>query len=393
MFSICVFTGTRAEYGLLRPLIVALQSSPQYRVDVLVSGSHLSADFGNTQQEVEADHILNVHKVDVLLASNSDVGICKSVGLGLICYGDFLATYRPDLVIGLGDRYELLAFVTAALLLRIPVCHLHGGESTEGAFDDAIRHAISKMSQYHFVSTEAYRRRVIQMGEAPERVEFVGALGIDSLLGLSFPSRSSLAVDIPILNQFERVLLVTLHPETLSRLSVDTQAGALIGALGQFSDYAIIATGANSDPDGRRINELFKDFASQRENVHYASSLGITRYLGVMKLASAVVGNSSSGILEAPAMGVPSVDIGNRQGGRIRAATVFEAPFSELEIATAIRRAVATPPVEQPLDGNPYWNGGAVSRILSSIERISSNPEHNKRFHDLPLEPNPHTGA
>lgn len=384
VYKICIFTGTRAEYGLLRGLILALQEEKQYQVTVLVSGMHLSSEFGNTIQEILKDGIPRIEKCEVLLSSDTAVSVTKAIGLGLLGYAEILDRIKPDLVIGLGDRFELLAFATTAMIQTIPLLHIHGGELTYGAIDDSIRHAITKMAYYHAVSTQDYRNRVIQMGEQPNRVFTVGAIGIDNIINAPKASRDELEKTIPLITIYKKLLLVTLHPETTNPGSAREYTKILLNSLDEFSEYGIIFTGANADSDGRIINEMVTTYTETRKNCYFNLSLGMFRYLGLMQIVHSVIGNSSSGILEAPAMGVYSVDIGNRQGGRIRSESVLHCEFSYNEIVANIKLACSKyGTIKSPFENNPYWHGGAIKLVTSLINKISFTKMEPKKFYNI----------
>src|SRR5690554_4148256 len=321
--KICIATGTRAEYGLLKPLIEKISSDNYFTLQLLVTGAHLSPEFGLTYKQIEADGYKIDAKVEMLLSSDTPEGITKSMGLGIIGYADALKQLSPDLLIILGDRYEMLSVASTALIFRIPILHIHGGELTEGAYDDAIRHAITKMSALHFTSTEEYRKRVIQLGEHPKTVFNVGAIGLDNFTSLSILSKSELENELNIkFNKYN--FIVGFHPETLSNYSIEDQFKSLLQAIDVQTDSFFIFTKANADTDGRIINQLIEKYVSSHpEKAALFASLGTQRYLSLMKLVTAVVGNSSSGILEAPSAPTATINIGDRQQGRIQAKSII----------------------------------------------------------------------
>lgn len=381
---IAVVTGTRAEYGLLYWILHDLRERSDVDLRLIVTGMHLSPEFGHTVDQIEADGFEVHERVEMLLSADTPTAIAKSMGLGTIGMADALARQQPDILVVLGDRFEILAAAQAALVARIPIAHLHGGEVTEGAFDDSIRHAITKMSHLHFVATEEYRRRVIQLGEAPERVFKVGAPGLEHLLRTALPSKAELeealgiALDPP-------VFLVTYHPVTLADEDPAVAMGHLLDALDSFPDARVVLTYANADTYGRRLIAMVEEFAAKRPGRAVAvSSLGQRRYLGVMALASAVIGNSSSGIVEAPAMGVPTVNLGIRQAGRTRASSVIDCAEETDAIADAIESALGGERAEVAgIVPNPYGNGevaASVIDVLSSVDLPALIP---KRFYDL----------
>lgn len=384
--KIGLITGTRAEYGLLEPLLSKISEDKGLELLLFVTGTHLSPEFGMTVDQIEADGYRITDRIEILLSSDSPSGITKAVGLELIGLADSFMRNKPDLLIILGDRFEAMGAAMAALIARIPIAHIHGGELTEGAIDDSIRHSISKMAQYHFVSTEEYRRRVIQLGESPNRVHTVGAFGIDLIERARFASRAELVERLPVLLGRDKIFLVTLHPETRSEGSSRELAYALSSALDGFQDAAVVITGANADAEGRAINDLWSRYCESRENSVFVPSLGSYLFLGLMRETAVVVGNSSSGILEAPAMGVPSVDIGNRQQGRVSPSSVIHCGRTATEIETAIRKALeAGPRADDPLKGNPYWHGGAAGKVYSFL-KSASEFDFRKRFHDIAFD-------
>lgn len=336
--NICVLTATRAEYGLLKNLILRLQEEPAFHVNVVVTGMHLDKAFGETYREIENDGILIAAKLPILSQDGGAVGVSETMAQALISFGHFFAENRQDLLIVLGDRYETMAVCIAAMNAQIPIAHIHGGEVTEGAIDDAIRHSITKMSFLHFTSKEAYRRRVIQLGEQPERVFCVGALGTENILSGKRLSLAELEEDI----QFrlgERYCLVTFHPVTLEEDDGITQVRELLKALDQMTEYRYLITKANADAGGRRINDCLEEYAQEhRQSVYLTESLGMMRYLSAMKYCSMVIGNSSSGISEAPVMGVPTVNIGDRQRGRLQEVSIINCRPCAEEIVAAMNR-------------------------------------------------------
>ncbi|MDD1957359.1 UDP-N-acetylglucosamine 2-epimerase [Pseudomonas sp. 8209] len=379
---IAVFTGTRAEYGLLYWLMKEIQASSSLELQVIVSCMHLSPEFGNTWQQIKDDGFVIDAKVEMLLSSNTDVGTVKSMGLGTLGFADALDRLRPDVLVVLGDRFEALSIVQAALIMRIPVAHLHGGEVTEGAYDDAIRHAISKMAYLHFVAAHPYRQRVIQMGEAPERVFNVGAVGLDHIKRTPVLSEPELAETLSF-DFNSPFLLVTYHPVTLLEEDPVSSFAALLGALDEFSDYGVVLTYPNADNGGRGLIPMIEDYAaSNAGRVLAIPSLGFRRYLSVVGKAAAVVGNSSSGLIEVPSFGVPTVNIGARQQGRLCAESVVHCLPEKACIVAALETALSEPfsaackQVE-----NPYGQGDAAKQIVQILETCDVSVH--KSFHDL----------
>ncbi len=386
---ICVVTGTRAEYGLLYWVIEAIRRESRLRLQLLVTGTHLCPEFGSTFKEIEADGIPIDKRVEIILSSDSTVGACKAMGLGMISFGEAFQELRPDLVLLLGDRFETLAAATAATVCGIPIAHCHGGETTEGAIDEAFRHALTKMSHLHFTSTEPYRRRVIQLGEAPERVLNVGALGLESLRKLDLLDRE--AFEASIGRQLRtRSLLITFHPATLQAEQAEHQFSQLIQALSELRDTTLIFTKANADPAGRVINQQIDQFVAGRddESTVAFASLGRLRYLSALKHVDGVVGNSSSGIIEAPSFRVGTLDVGIRQKGRIRAASVLHCePVLEnlrehlgILLSQSFRDSLVA--VENPYDG-----GCPAERIASTLASFPLEGLLMKTFYDIPAAP------
>ncbi|PMS15872.1 UDP-N-acetylglucosamine 2-epimerase (hydrolyzing) [Trinickia dabaoshanensis] len=384
MKTICFFTGTRAEYGLLRPLMKAVQATPGMRLRTLVTGAHLAESQGHTWREIEADGLPIDERVEILQDGSTDTSVCTAMGLGIMRYGESLKRLAPDLLVILGDRFEALAAAAAATVCKVPIAHIHGGELTLGAMDDAFRHAITKMSHLHFTSTEAYRRRVIQLGEAPARVFNVGALGVENIKALPLASRQQVEQRLE-LPPDQPYFLVTFHPATLDAQPPREQLEALLGALDAFPDHVCVFTGANADPGGGELNRLLALSAQARPGrFRFSMSLGVTLYLSSARYASAVIGNSSSGIIEIPSLGVPTVDIGTRQEGRIRSDSVLhcepDAAAIEAAIATAIgvdfRKLAASA-------SNPYDRPGTSRSIIDAV--LASNLEalREKPFHDV----------
>lgn len=380
---VAVFTGTRAEYGLLYWLMRDVQACPDLALQVIAGAMHLAPEFGETWREIAADGFAIDAKVEMLVASNTRVGIAKSIGLGTIGLADALARLDPQVLVILGDRFEALAAAQTALVMGIPIAHLHGGEITEGAYDDAIRHAITKMAHLHFTATEDYRRRVIQMGEAPGTVFNVGAFGLDHLTRTEAISLAALseglgfAIDRPY-------FLVTYHPVTQGDEDPRLTVAALLRALDGFPGHQVILTYPNADHGGRAIIPELERYASERPGrVIAVPSLGFRRYHAALKHASVVVGNSSSGIIEAPSVHVPSVNIGIRQAGRMAADSVVHCAADEAAIAAALNRALSTQFGEVCRSArNPYGQGDAAAQTVHVLrQRHAFAP---KRFHTLP---------
>jgi len=382
MKRVAVFTGTRAEYGLLYWLLKDIQADPQLCLQLLVSGMHLSPEFGETYRQIEQDGFKIDEKIEILLSSDSAVGTAKSMGLGVLGFADALSRLSPDMLVILGDRFEALAAAQTAMILRIPVVHLHGGEITEGAYDDAIRHAITKLSYLHATSTEEYRQRVIQLGEAPDRVFNVGAIGLDHLRRGSFMSVEELATSLgfPLRKPY---VVVTYHPVTLADEEPAITFRAVLEALDQFPDIQVIMTYPNADDGGRRIIPLIEAYAAkQTQRVLAIPSLGQIRYLSAIKHAAAVVGNSSSGIIEVPSLDVPTVDIGMRQKGRLSAKSVLHCQANATSIKTALDTAFSrTYKREDEQIVSPYGDGNTSKQVIVLIKSLKFTAV--KSFYDL----------
>lgn len=380
--KVAVFTGTRAEYGLLYWLLKDVQNDKELELQLLVSGMHLSPEFGSTWQQIERDGFAIDEKIEILLSSDTPVGTAKSIGLGVLGFADALSRLKPDVLIILGDRFEALAVAQTAMILRIPVLHLHGGEITEGAYDDAIRHAITKLSYLHCTSTEEYKKRVIQLGEDPIRVANVGAIGLDHIKRSHFLSLEKLSVSLNF-KLTHPYFLVTYHPVTLGKESPEESFKALLEALDSYPNYQVILTYPNADDGGRKIIPLLEAYASSQPNrVLAIPSLGQLRYLSAVKHAAAVIGNSSSGIIEVPAFDVPTVNIGDRQKGRLAAKSVLNCPADSQSIINTIKIAI-TRSYKGPNERitNPYGQGNASSKIIEMIK--SMNFERSKIFYDI----------
>jgi UDP-N-acetylglucosamine 2-epimerase (non-hydrolysing)/GDP/UDP-N,N'-diacetylbacillosamine 2-epimerase (hydrolysing) len=365
--SICVVTGTRAEYGQLYWLMREIADDPELALEVIATGMHLAPAFGSTVNEIERDGF-HVMRVEMLLASDSGVGTAKSVGLGVIGLADALDRLRPDFVVLLGDRFETFAAAQAAHMLKIPIAHLSGGDSTEGAFDEAIRHSITKMAHLHFVTNDVAARRVRQLGENPKHIHNVGSPGIDYLLKMRFLGRDQLNAELQLPLR-ERNILITYHPVTLDRQPAGEQIAELLAALDSLGDgVGLIFTRPNADPAGYEISSAIDAFVESHPNARVYASLGQTRYLSVMKLVDAVVGNSSSGLTEAPSLKKPTVNIGERQRGRVLAASVIESECRRDAIREAIDRAFA---LDCTNAVNPYGDGQSSARIKRVLKELA----------------------
>jgi GDP/UDP-N,N'-diacetylbacillosamine 2-epimerase (hydrolysing) len=383
MKKVCVVTGSRADYGLLRWVIQGISESNKLDLQLVVTGMHLSPEFGLTWRDIETDGFHIDKKVETLLSSDTPVGIAKAMGLGMVGFADAYLELQPDVVLVLGDRYEIFAAVASAMVARIPIAHLHGGEATEGLIDEAIRHSITKMSQIHFVATETYRSRVLQLGEPAERVFNVGGLGVDGIFRQKLLTRAELEGELDF--QFgERSLLVTFHPVTLEADTAGMQMSELLNALAKLEDTNILFTLPNADTNGRILIEMIANFVQNHPNSAAFASLGQLKYLSCLHFVDGVVGNSSSGILEAPTFKIGTINIGNRQHGRIKASSVIDCKPEQDAILGAIRYLYSASFQENLVSvANPYGSGGSSSQIVSIIESLPLSGLIIKNFVDF----------
>ena len=373
--KICVVTGTRAEYGLLSNLMKLIQTDEQFELQLLVTGMHLSPEFGLTYKQIEADGFQINEKVEMLLSADTSTAVVKSMGLATISFADALDRLKPDLLVILGDRFEMLAAAQSALIMQIPIAHIHGGECTFGAYDDAIRHSITKMSTWHFTSTEGHRNRVIQLGESPERVWNVGAIGIDHTLKLNLMDRSTIYKELEIQND-KPYFLITHHPETNGDYK---GVNSLLEALDSFKDkYNLIFTKSNADNGGREINERIQQYVAEQNDTKLFDSLGQIRYLSAVKEATLVIGNSSSGLIEVPYLQTPTINCGNRQKGRERPSSVIDCKIEVESIKNAIKYALNNEIVYEKIFGD----GHTAQRIYKQFKTIPSF-KIQKEFYDL----------
>ena len=384
MRNICVLTGTRAEYGLLSGLMREIQEDTMLNLQVIVTGAHLAPEFGYTYRAIEQDGFHIDAKIDMLISGDSSAAVTKSMGVELIGLADVLTRLSPDMLVVLGDRYEAFIAATAALMANIPIAHLHGGEITEGAIDDSLRHAITKLARLHFVSSPQHRARVIQLGENPALVYETGAIGIDNIVNLQRLSLADLSasLDFPLQDKF---FLVTYHPVTMAGYEAADALANLFAALDNFPAYQIIFTKANSDAGGREINAAIDRYAAgQPDRICARTSLGQLRYLSAMKLAAAVVGNSSSGLIEAPVLKTPTVNIGTRQQGRERPISVIDSTAATADICAAIERALS-----EEFRGKvnklimPHTDGQIAWRIKDILRDTPLHELQCKKFYDI----------
>jgi len=381
--KICVVTGTRAEYGLLYWLLKEIESDVDLELQLIVTGMHLSPEFGLTYKEIEKDFFIS-KKIEMLLSSDTAVGISKSMGLAQISFAEAYEELQPDLLIVLGDRYEIFSAVSAAMIATIPIAHLHGGETTQGAFDESIRHSISKMSHLHFTATNEYRDRVIQLGENPNRVFNVGGMGIENIKRLELLSLEEFEESIDFkLNK--KNILVTFHPVTLEKSTAKEQFQRLLDAIDTLEDTHIIFTKANSDTDGRIINTMCDEYVSQNSDKSVVfTSLGQLRYLSALQYVDAVVGNSSSGLIEAPSFKIGTLNIGERQKGRLQATSVIDCEVTKKNILKAFKKLYSKKfqkNLKETL--NPYGDGCASKQIIDVIKNTDLDAIIKKSFWDI----------
>ena len=382
--KICIVTGSRAEYDLLYPILREITKHNDLELQIIVTCMHLSPEFGLTYREIEKDGFKIDWKVEMLLSSDTAVGISKSMGLASIGFADAYNHLNPDIVVLLGDRFELLSAATAALIARIPIAHIHGGETTEGAIDESIRHSVTKMSHLHFTSTEIHKNRVIQLGENRNNVFNFGAPGIDNIKNLKLLS----------LEQFEKAInfklssrniMVTFHPVTLEKSSAGEQFKNLLSAIELLNDVTIIFTKANADTDGRIINKLIDEFVLNNSNSTIAfTSLGRLRYLSAIQFMDGIVGNSSSGLIEVPSFKVGTINIGSRQKGRPSANSIIDCNPTTVDIGNAFTKLFSQSfknSLKQTI--NPYGGGDASKKIVKTLSKISLQDIIKKKFYDM----------
>jgi len=385
--KICVITGTRAEYGLLYHLMYEIKKDVYLELQIIATGAHLSPEFGLTYKEIEKDGFIINKKVEILLSSDTPSGVSKSMGLAIIGMAGAFDDLKPDIIVILGDRYEAFAAAAAASVFRIPIAHIAGGESTLGAMDEAFRHSITKMAQVHFVSTEIYRKRVIQLGEDPINVFNVGATGVDNIKKLKLFNLAEFEKSINFkLNK--KNLLVTFHPVTLEKESAEAQFKELLVALSSLKDTNIIFTMPNADTDGRILIKMIEDYVDKhKDNAIAFTSLGQLRYLSSLQFVDAMVGNSSSGIIEAPLFKIPTINIGDRQTGRIMSESIINCPPEREAIKVAIEQAysqdfrnkIKTLP-------HPYGEGGTAAKIKEILKNLNLNNILKKQFYNLDFQ-------
>ena len=381
MRRVAVVTVARSDYGIYKSILHAIRMDQELELSLLVGGMHLSPEFGNTVTDIESDDFEIAAKIEMLLSSDSGEGVAKSIGLGVLGFAQAYVDVRPDLLLLLGDRFEMLSAAVAALPYGFPIAHIHGGESTEGAMDEAIRHSITKMSHLHFASTEAYAKRIIQMGEEPWRVTVSGAPALDNLAKIPLLKKEALEERFGF-SLKDKTLLVTYHPVTSEPEDTTHHVEELLAALKE-SGFALIFTSPNADHQGRGILQKIQDFVLHHPRAWFVANLGQQGYFSVMRQVAAMVGNSSSGMIEAASFELPVVNIGNRQRGRVHAQNVLNVGYERKEISEAIRRATE-PQFKLSLANmkNPYGEGQAAEKIVSKLKNVALNRELLvKRFH------------
>ena len=388
-FHICVLTTTRADYGVLRPLLFALCADDRLELHLAVTGTHLRESFGMTIQEIEADGFPIDVKIPIFQeAADSSLEMSRVMARATAGFGAYFQTHRPDLLIVLGDRYETFAVCAAAVCTCVPVAHLHGGETTEGVMDECFRHCITKMSYLHFTAAETYRKRVIQLGESPARVFNVGGLGVENALHTDFlsPDELEAGLDFPLFQK--PYVLTTFHPVTLELGQAETQLEELLAAIAERTDLHFLITKSNADSGGQSVNKRLDVFAEEHHHCCVVTSLGVRRYMSAMKYALCVLGNSSSGLAEAPSFGIPTINIGNRQRGRLQAESVINCCPERADILRALDMACSPAfRARAAKTGNPYGDGntsGKICRIIKSI-LLSGGIDLEKKFYDIPF--------
>ena len=383
MKKICVVTGSRADYGLLYWLMKDIIHDKDLELQIVVTGMHLSPEYGNTYREIEKDGFKINQKVDIQLSSDSQTSVSKSMGIGMIGFSEAFNELQPNLIIVLGDRFEIFSAVSVAMISKIPIAHLHGGEKTEGAFDEAIRHSITKMSHLHFTSIEEYRNRVIQLGENPETVFNVGGLGIDNINKLKLLSKTNFEKNINFRLGIKNIL-VTFHPVTLEKGTSKIQFQELLKSISELQNTKIIFTKTNSDPDGGIINKMIDEYSSKNNNAIAFKSMGQLNYLSALQFVDGVVGNSSSGLLEAPSFNIGTINIGDRQKGRIKAESVINYLPNKDSIDSALIKLYYDDFKKIiNISKNPYGDGGASQRIIKIIKKTDLNNILKKTFFDI----------
>lgn len=386
--KIAVVTATRAEYGILKNVIDKIEKSDRLELCLMVTGTHLVPEYGMTVGEIEQDGYLIAEKIDILLASDEPVSVSKTMGLAMISFAEAFERHRPDCLVVLGDRYELVSVCSAAMNARIPIMHISGGETTQGAIDESVRHCITKMSYLHFPACETYRKRIIQLGEEPERVYNFGDVGVESVRRIPVMTKQELEQSIEF-RLDKPYMSVTFHPVTLESYEAEQQMQELLSALDAFGDMKFVFTKANADTGGRKINEMIDVFVSGHSNCAAFASLGIRRYINLLRFSGGIIGNSSSGIVEAPAIGIPTVNIGNRQKGRLQADSILNCAPEREEIIRTVKESQTKAFQERARHTvNPYGDGEASEKIVKTItEYLYQDRIHlEKKFYDVDFD-------
>jgi len=382
--NICVITGSRAEYGLLRNLCIAIKKDSKLNLQIIVTGAHLSEEHGLTIKEINNDKFKINKKIEILISSDTNSAMIKSTGIALINFADAIKELKPSLVVLLGDRYEILSAAIASYFLKIPIAHIHGGESTAGAIDEGIRHSITKMSWLHFVATENYKRRVIQLGEDPKRVFNVGSLGIEKINNCKLINKTKLENILDI--KFKKKnLLLTFHPETLDHMNSSNSLKEILNSLAMLNDTLIIFTYPNADAGNIEIKKLIRKFLSNHpNNTRLFSSLGSLIFLSILKIVDGIIGNSSSGIIEAPSLNTGTINIGNRQQGRDMAESIINCKPMKNEIIKSLNLLFSKKYVNS-LNSviNPYEKNYTIKKILNKVKNINLPKNLNKKFFNL----------
>lgn len=384
--NICIVTATRAEWGVMRPLAELINDDASYNLLIFATGTHYCSEFGNTYQEILSDGFNIDERIDMQLYAESPAAISKTIGLTVIGFADAFSRHDIDLLVIMGDRYEMLGVCIAAMNARIPIAHLAGGDITEGAIDDTVRHSLTKMSYLHFTSCSTSRKRVIQMGENPERVYDVGELGIDNIAKLPLLSLSELSMQLNFTLKNTEYGVVTFHPETLSSEDIEVQCRELLNALSAFPDMKFIVTKSNADEGGGIINSMMETYAQNNHNVRLVSSLGNLKFLSALKHSAMMIGNSSSGIIECPYFKIPTINIGHRQDGRLQANTIINCETNTKDIINAIQFAQSENFRKNLLAAScPYGDGHAAERILAVLHEWldADRIDLKKKFYDM----------
>ena len=388
-FKVSVVTGTRAEYGLLRPLLFKLKDCSEIEFKLMVTGSHLSGKFGTTKDEIIRDGFDDFYAIPIPIDDDSKKGMAIATGEATKQFANLFEKYRPDLLVVLGDRFEIFAAVSAAHLMGIRVAHIAGGDVTEGAVDDAIRHCITKMSYLHFPGCEEARKRIIQMGENPDRVFNIGEFGVENCINTDFLDRKKLANSVDFSNINKEYSVVTFHPVTMENNTGIEQVNELIKAMDSISDMSYLITMANADAGGRDINQKWLEEGKKHKNWKVVSSLGVTRYLSALKYAKLCIGNSSSGLVEAPSLAIPTINIGDRQKGRIQPDSVINCEAKSEEIIKAIEKGLSEEwKIKTQNIENPFGNGTSSQQMFDTIIRFLETNNNNieKSFYNINFE-------